>query len=218
MERTVAVELGPRSYQVRVGSGLMSSLGPALAEMPDVTGAVVLTDSTVGPLYAEAVLASLAVAGIEADLIDFAAGEPSKTLATCGRIYDELFAIAPAIDRRSVVVALGGGVVGDLAGFIAATALRGLRWVQCPTTLLADVDASVGGKTGIDHLTGKNLIGAFHQPEAVLIDVAALKTRSPPSSSETGWPNASSTPSSETSGCWNSSRTTPRQSSPATKS
>jgi 3-dehydroquinate synthase len=89
---------------------------------------------------------------------------------------DSLFALAPAIDRDSLIVALGGGVCGDLAGFVAATALRGLRWVQCPTTLLADVDASVGGKTAVDHPAGKNLVGAFHQPSAVLVDVLALGT------------------------------------------
>ncbi len=89
---------------------------------------------------------------------------------------DELLAVSPPIDRDSLIVALGGGVTGDLAGFVAATALRGLRWLQCPTTLLADVDASVGGKTAVDHPAGKNLIGAFHQPRGVLIDVSVLKT------------------------------------------
>jgi 3-dehydroquinate synthase len=138
--------------------------------------AVVITDTNVGPLYAPKALQSLAAAGVQADAIDFAAGEPSKTLFTLAALFDKLFALRPAIDRRTAIVALGGGVVGDMAGLLAATALRGLPWVQCPTTLLADVDASVGGKTGVDHPAGKNLIGAFHQPRAVVIDVDALAT------------------------------------------
>ena len=110
-----------------------------------------------------------------------------------GAIFDEMFSLHPAIDRQSLIVALGGGVTGDMAGFVAATALRGLRWLQCPTSLLADVDASVGGKTAVDHPTGKNLIGAFHQPSGVLIDVDTLKTLAAPRAAATAWPSASST-------------------------
>ena len=115
-------------------------------------------------------------AGLTTHMLTFPAGETNKTLATASRLFDGLFALTPAVDRRTLVIALGGGVTGDLAGFVAATALRGLAFVQCPTTVLADVDASVGGKTGVDHAAGKNLIGAFHQPAGVLADVRCLAT------------------------------------------
>jgi 3-dehydroquinate synthase len=176
MERTVPVDLGQRSYQVRVGAGLLAGLGPAVAAAAgDATSVVVVTDTTVAGLYARAAAESLAAVGHVA-VIDFPAGEAHKTLATASQVLDRLFAISPAVDRSTVIVTLGGGVVGDLGGFVAAVALRGLRFFQCPTTLLADVDASVGGKTGVDHPAGKNLIGAFHQPAGVLIDVATLRS------------------------------------------
>jgi 3-dehydroquinate synthase len=178
-ERTIRVELGRRSYSVRVGAGMLERLGAMVAELPRASWAALIADSNVAGLYAAAAMKSLDTAGVGATLVVFPTGEEHKTLATFGRLMDSLFAITPAIDRDTVIVALGGGVTGDLAGFVAATALRGLRWLQCPTTLLADVDASVGGKTAIDHPSGKNLIGAFHQPQGVLIDVAALKTLPP---------------------------------------
>ena len=176
LERTVAVDLGRRSYGVRVGPGLLSAMGDAVAALPGVTGAAIVTDSNVGPLYGQRVSDALAAAGVQAALIEFPAGEASKNLSTVADVLDALLAITPAVDRATVVVALGGGVVGDLAGFVAAIALRGMRFYQCPTSLLADVDASVGGKTGVDHQAGKNLIGAFHQPAGVMIDVETLKT------------------------------------------
>ena len=176
LERTVAVDLGRRSYGVRVGPGLLSAMGDAVAALPGVTGAAIVTDSNVGPLYGQRVSDALAAAGVQAALIEFPAGEASKNLSTVAGVLDALLAITPAVDRATVVVALGGGVVGDLAGFVAAIALRGMRFYQCPTSLLADVDASVGGKTGVDHQAGKNLIGAFHQPAGVMIDVETLKT------------------------------------------
>jgi len=174
--QSIRVELGPRSYDVHVGEGELGGVGRAAAAMGDVTGVAVITDSTVARLYGPGVLESLAEAGLAAGLVEFSPGEQHKTLVTCGEVFDKLFALSPPPDRQSLIVALGGGVVGDLAGFVAASALRGLRWMQCPTTLLADVDASVGGKTGVDAPAGKNLIGAFHQPGAVLIDVNALAT------------------------------------------
>lgn len=174
MEQTVTVELGERSYPVRIAPGMLSQVGKLVSGLEGAGQAVVISDTTVAALYAPAVLASLEAAGLEARLLTFPAGEENKTLATCGALLDGLFAVTPAVDRRTVIVAAGGGVTGDMAGFVAACALRGLRWAQCPTTLLADVDASVGGKTGVDHAAGKNLIGAFHQPRGVLIDVAAL--------------------------------------------
>ena len=176
MEQTIPVALGDRSYNVTVGAGLLEQLGQAAAAVGQVEHAVVISDSTVGQLYGQRAVASLQDSGLGAALVHFPAGEPHKTLATAGRLYDELLGLSPAIDRRTLIVALGGGVTGDLSGFVAATLLRGLRWIQCPTTLLADVDASVGGKTGVDHPAGKNLIGAFHQPRAVLIDVGLLES------------------------------------------
>jgi len=179
VRKIISVDLGDRSYTVHVGPGEMARVGEAAAAVGDVTSVVVVSDSTVSELYGPAVLESLAAAGLEASLVDFPAGEEHKTLATVGEVFDKLFAVTPPVDRNSLIVALGGGVVGDLAGFVAATALRGLRWMHCPTTLLADVDASVGGKTGVDAPAGKNLIGAFHQPRGVLIDVDALATLPP---------------------------------------
>ena len=176
MHRTVRVNLCQRSYEVLIGQGLLADeLAKALPPMR-ASSVVVISDSNVAPLYGQAAVKVLAGAGLAVNLIEFPAGESNKTLATCGAIFDKLFALTPAIDRHSVIVALGGGVTGDIAGFVAATALRGIRFLQCPTTLLADVDASVGGKTGVDHASGKNLIGAFHQPSGVLIDVDTLKT------------------------------------------
>lgn len=176
MAQTVTVNLGPRSYAVRIGGGLLDELGRAVADLGRVSSAVVISDSAVARLYAQRAADSLAASDLACRRIEFPPGEAHKTLATAGAVFDELFAIQPPVDRACVLVALGGGVVGDLAGFVAATALRGLRFVQCPTTLLADVDASVGGKTGVDHPAGKNLIGAFHQPSGVLIDVRTLGT------------------------------------------
>ena len=174
MDKTITVALGQRSYDVRVGAGVLSELGGTIAELGEVSSAIVISDATVGQLHGPRVMQLLGSAGLTLGHLSFPAGEASKTLATYGGLMDDLFALSPAIDRQSVIVALGGGVTGDIAGFVAATALRGMRWVQCPTTLLADVDASVGGKTAVDHPTGKNLIGAFHQPKAVLIDVETL--------------------------------------------
>ncbi|MFA6134773.1 MAG: 3-dehydroquinate synthase [Phycisphaerae bacterium] len=179
MNRTVRVELGPRSYDVLIGPGMLKGLGSAAAAVGSARQAVVIADSNVAGLYGPAACGSLRGAGLAAEIIDFPAGEEHKVLATYEVLMDRLFALRPAIDRETIIVALGGGVAGDLSGFLAATALRGLRWLQCPTTLLADVDASVGGKTGIDHPAGKNLIGAFHQPRGVVIDVATLKTLPP---------------------------------------
>jgi len=176
MAKTVRVDLGPRSYDVQVGPELLSLLGETAVRVGGIGQVVVISDSTVSQLYGPQATDSLVAAGLNVKLLEFPAGEANKSLATAGRLYDELFAIEPAIDRSCLIIALGGGVPGDMAGMIAATALRGVRWLQSPTTLLADVDASVGGKTGVDHLAGKNLIGAFHQPSGVVIDVITLKT------------------------------------------
>jgi shikimate kinase / 3-dehydroquinate synthase len=153
-------------YAVYVGHDLL----PQLCQLAGISGPlVVITDSNVGSLYA---------AQIEAQaVLTMPAGEQHKTLATVARFYDQL--LAAGIDRSATIVALGGGVVGDVAGFVAATYLRGLNFVQCPTSLLAMVDASVGGKTGVDLPQGKNLVGAFKQPQAVLADLDTLDTLPP---------------------------------------
>ena len=176
MQRIVKVNLGERSYEVQIGPGELDRLGTVAAGLPRARSAVIVADATVAELYGRRAMESLESARLAAAIIDFPPGEEHKTLGTFGHVMDELLAVSPPIDRDSLIVALGGGVTGDLAGFVAASALRGLRWVQCPTTLLADVDSSVGGKTAVDHPVGKNLIGAFHQPACVLIDVSALRT------------------------------------------
>jgi 3-dehydroquinate synthase len=177
MNRSIRVNLGARSYDVQIAPGMMGQLSQ-LTLLPRARSAVVIADRVVAGLYGQQVLGVLKSAGLRGHLIEFPNGEANKTLATYSKIFDELFALRPAVDRDTIIVALGGGVSGDLAGFVAATALRGLRWVQVPTTLLADVDASVGGKTGVDTAAGKNLIGAFHQPICVFVDVLALRTLS----------------------------------------
>ena len=174
--RKITVDLGPRGYDVRVGAGQLAHLGATVAALGRVSHAAVISDSTVVDLYGPRAAESLAAANLAGAFVSFTAGEANKTLGVYGQLLDDLLRLTPAIDRDCVIVALGGGVPGDVAGFVAATALRGLRVVQCPTTLLAAVDSSVGGKTGVDHATGKNLIGAFHQPSAVVIDVETLRT------------------------------------------
>lgn len=170
--RSVCVRLGLRSHRVVIASGAAAGLAQEL-EALEAQRIVVVTDTNVAP-WATRWLAPLAV---EKVVVTLAPGETHKTLASLERIWDA--ALAAHADRRTVVVAIGGGVVGDLAGFAAATLLRGVRVVQVPTSLLAMVDSSVGGKTGIDRAQGKNLVGAFHQPSVVLCDVDALSTLPP---------------------------------------
>ncbi len=176
MEQTIRVELGDRSYDVRVGSNLLDSLGQAAVDLGTVRQAAVIADSNIASQYGRRACDSLIGAGIDATLLEFPSGEANKTVASFSDLLYSVFAITPAIDRDLLIVACGGGVTGDITGYVAASALRGVRWIQCPTSLLADVDASVGGKTGINHASGKNLIGAFYQPSGVLIDVETLKT------------------------------------------
>jgi len=185
MAQTIRVDLGERSYDVRVGSGLLESVGAAAAGLPSVRQAAVIADSNIADDYGRRIVDSLAAAQIDATLLEYPAGEANKNISVFSDLLDAVFAIAPAIDRDLLVVACGGGVTGDVAGYVAASTLRGVRWIQCPTSLLADVDASVGGKTGINHPSGKNLIGAFYQPSGVLIDVETLKTL-PPEELESG--------------------------------
>ncbi|HIF64381.1 MAG TPA: 3-dehydroquinate synthase [Deltaproteobacteria bacterium] len=175
----VTVQLGTRSYDIRVGEGLLFSCGSAVAGLENISRAILVTNPTVDALYGDTVRESLEAApGIESPVgtVEIADGEEHKTLATVEGIYDRVLKLGG--DRNAVVIALGGGVVGDVAGFAAATVLRGLRVVMLPTTLLAQVDSSVGGKTGVNRPQGKNLVGAFHQPSLVLADTACLSTLS----------------------------------------
>jgi shikimate kinase/3-dehydroquinate synthase len=170
----VAVALGARSYAVEVGVGRLDRLAPALARLGAREGETLLvTDDRVGPLALPAVERALG-AYASGPRVVLPAGEAHKHLGSVERIWDA--ALAARLDRRAVLVALGGGVIGDVTGFAAATLLRGVRVVQLPTTLLAMVDASVGGKTAIDRPEGKNLVGAFHQPSEVIADLALLAT------------------------------------------
>ena len=169
---TVQVSLENRSYPIRVGSGLLAGLGQECARLGLGRRCAVITDANVGPLFSGGVLASLGDAGFETVLLTVPAGEQAKSLSVVARCYDQL--AEHRLERKSFIVALGGGVVGDLAGFVAATYLRGLPFVQVPTTLLAQVDSSVGGKVGVNLKAGKNLVGAFHQPRLVLCDLAAF--------------------------------------------
>lgn len=171
---TVHVNLGPRSYDIEIGSGNLASAVKFCDAEQDDAHVVVITDSNVDELYSEPVSNALQEAGAQIDVLIVEAGEPSKASEVASDLWEQL--LDQGADRKTVVVALGGGVVGDLAGFVAATFTRGLRFVQIPTTLLAQVDSSVGGKVGINLPGGKNMIGAFWQPRGVVIDVDVLKT------------------------------------------
>lgn len=170
----VLVKLPDAAYTVQVSAGVLARAGEELAKLTRATRAAVLTDDVVGPLHLPALIASLRQSGIEPLVAIIPAGEDHKTLATLLPVYDAF--LGGRIERSIPLLALGGGVAGDMAGFVAATLLRGVPFVQIPTTLLSMVDASVGGKTGVNHTVGKNLIGAFHQPIAVLADPTVLAT------------------------------------------
>jgi len=172
--RIVQVPLGNRSYNIKVGGGLLSRLGVECAQLKLGQRCAVITDANVGRHFAKAALKSLSASGFEPFLITVPAGEKSKRVAMVEKCYDQL--ASHRLERKSFIVALGGGVVGDLAGFVAATYLRGIPFVQVPTTLLAQVDSSVGGKTGVNLKSGKNLVGAFYQPRLVLCDLDVFKT------------------------------------------
>ena len=161
------------AYDVVVGRGLLAGAGARIA--PIARGrTVIVSDETVAAIHGPALQASLAGAGVRSEIVAVPAGEASKSFAELERLMDRL--LAAGLDRKDVVVALGGGVVGDLAGLAAALYMRGIDFVQVPTTLLAQVDSSVGGKTAIDTPRGKNLVGAFHQPRLVLADIDVLAT------------------------------------------
>ena len=169
--RTLNVDLGERSYPIHIGEGLLAD-GDLLRQAVGGGRAAVITNDVVAPLYLDRVLQALQ--GAPPTTIVLPDGEQHKNLAALSGIYDKL--MAAGLDRKSTLIALGGGVIGDIAGFAAATWLRGVRHIQVPTTLLAQVDSSVGGKTGVNHPLGKNMIGAFHQPACVLADTTVLAT------------------------------------------
>ncbi|MBN1256924.1 MAG: 3-dehydroquinate synthase [Planctomycetes bacterium] len=173
MEANVSVNLDSRSYDIIITQGI-KNLGLAIAERFRASRLALVADQTVTRIYGMAALESLKSAGFKAKLFSFPTGEKSKSLNEVSRLYDMF--VSFKMDRKSVVVALGGGVTGDLAGFAAATFMRGIPYIQVPTTLLAQVDSSVGGKTGVNHETGKNLIGSFHQPSLVYTDLTTLRT------------------------------------------
>ena len=172
--RVVPVALGDRSYEVTIGPGVLNRIGAVMARLAPGARAGIVADTHVLSLHGETLKAALDAAGIGHATVEVPQGETAKCFAEAERVCVEL--IDARLERGDVVIALGGGVAGDLAGFCAAITRRGMRFIQVPTSLLAQVDSSVGGKTGIDTAHGKNLIGAFHQPIAVLADTALLDT------------------------------------------
>src|SRR5947209_1543707 len=170
----IPVRLGPHSYAIVVERGALGTLGARLSELGVGSRAALVSAPAILRLYGKTVVASLGGAGISGATVEVPDGEAAKTLPVAERAWNAL--LEAGLDRTSTVLALGGGAVGDLAGFVAATYMRGVNLVQIPTTILAQVDASIGGKTAIDHPRAKNLIGAFHQPRLVLADTGALQS------------------------------------------
>ncbi|MEN0039923.1 MAG: 3-dehydroquinate synthase [Pseudomonadota bacterium] len=176
LANTVTVELGERSYDIVIGDGVLSSVGERIAWNYPGARAVIVTDDTVDGLHGETVRNSCFQAGVDTKTITVAAGEKSKSYATLETVVEGV--LVAGMERGDVLLALGGGVVGDLAGFAAGIARRGMPFLQLPTSLLAQVDSSVGGKTGINSPHGKNLVGLFNQPRLVLADTGVLDTLS----------------------------------------
>ncbi|MBI5644131.1 MAG: 3-dehydroquinate synthase [Deltaproteobacteria bacterium] len=172
--RTINVELGDRSYPIVIKRGVLTQIGSRMSELGLKGKAAVVTNPTVGDIYADRVMKGLKAAGYKPILITVPDGEEYKSIKEASSIYDSL--ITHKMERGSPIVALGGGVIGDITGFVASTYLRGVPYIQVPTTLLSQVDSSVGGKTAVNHPLGKNLIGAFYQPRAVYIDPDVLST------------------------------------------
>ncbi|MGV0816512.1 3-dehydroquinate synthase [Martelella sp. AMO21009] len=176
-KRIVRVDLADRSYDILIGPDLLTSAGGETLARLDCRKVAIVSDVNVAPLYLDTLVESLQTDGIETFALTLAAGEKTKSFDNLTAVVD--FILDARIERADAVIALGGGVIGDLTGFAAAITRRGVRFIQVPTSLLAQVDSSVGGKTGINSRHGKNLIGAFHQPDLVLADTATLDTLSP---------------------------------------
>lgn len=174
---TVHVDLGTRSYDVMIGPGVLAQAGAAITALAGPRRCAIITDETVGAMHLATLQAALSASGITSEALALPPGEATKSWAQLGRTVEWL--LSQRVERKDLVIALGGGVIGDLAGFAAAILRRGVRFVQIPTSLLAQVDSSVGGKTGINSPHGKNLIGAFHQPALVLADIDVLGTLAP---------------------------------------
>ncbi|NNE85298.1 MAG: iron-containing alcohol dehydrogenase, partial [Alphaproteobacteria bacterium] len=170
----ISVDLGQRSYDILIGLGLIESAGAAIASRLSTPRAFVITDTNVAPLLGDRLAASLDSAGISNETIVLPAGEATKSFGPFESLVNDL--LQRGVERATTLVALGGGVIGDITGFAASTLLRGINYVQVPTTLLAQVDSSVGGKTAINAGPGKNLVGTFYQPRLVLADTATLDT------------------------------------------
>ena len=172
--RIVPVNLNEKSYNIYIGHNLETTIIDFFKAQKYSQKALIITDTNIAPLYADSVKDLLTKAGFNAKIAIIPAGEQSKSLSVAETLYTQ--AIEHGLDRKSPIIALGGGVVGDLAGFIAATFMRGVPFIQMPTSLLAQVDSSVGGKVAVNHALGKNLIGAFYQPQAVFMDLEMMKT------------------------------------------
>lgn len=172
--KQLEVGLGERSYPIIIDEGLLLGLGSDLKKRQIAKRYIVISDTTVAGLYGDKVTSSLSAAGFTPELVTFPAGEASKNLSTIAELSSKLAQLG--VDRQDCLVALGGGVVGDITGFLAASYMRGIAFVQVPTTMLAQVDSSVGGKTGVDIPEGKNLVGAFYQPRCVYIDPNVLQS------------------------------------------
>src|SRR3954471_2527969 len=170
----VQIHRRPRRYDIEIGNGTLADVVRFCDTDQDDAHAVIITDSNVDELYSEPIGDALQEAGAQVDILVAEAGEQSKSPDVAADLWEQM--LDQGTDRKTVVIALGGGVVGDLAGFVAATFTRGLRFVQVPTTLLAQVDSSVGGKVGVNLPRGKNMVGAFWQPRGVIIDVSVLAT------------------------------------------
>ena len=172
--KKIDVRLGQNSYSVHIGSGILSQTGQRLKELGDSNKAVIITNPVVNRLYGANMKQSLVDAGLKAIVLEVPDGEAYKSLESAGKLYQQLAEFGA--ERSTPILALGGGIIGDLAGFVAATYMRGVPLVQLPTTLLAQCDSSIGGKTAVNHGQLKNEIGAFHQPKMVIADITTLKT------------------------------------------
>lgn len=170
----ISVSLGERSYEIMIGDRILGTLGDTAKRIGLGSKELIVTSAALWPSYGKVVHDSLASTGFDVSVAIMNDEEESKSLQTVNSVYDNL--VENEFDRSSGIVAVGGGVIGDVAGFVAATFMRGIRFIQVPTTLLAQVDSSIGGKTGVNHPKGKNLVGAFHQPALVWTDVSTLRT------------------------------------------